>query len=142
MHNINPHQSGMAPESALRRMLAIHSGQGRRPGSIAGDGVQEHSKGELYPAVISTVESYLEWESLPVAVKAGRRVFDGIVYTREDYYSQVSLERRLRYVAHRLTLDGHSEDYSEYAEAEQVARVLLVSQPARDAWRRGDIQGV
>jgi hypothetical protein len=54
---INPARSGMAPDSAFDRLMSQHApaalGAGR---DVAGDGVQAHSKGDLYPCIIGVIE--------------------------------------------------------------------------------------
>lgn len=48
---MNAQQSGMAPDSAFRRMM----GQ-----DIPGDGVQPHSKGALYPCIIARIDRFTD----------------------------------------------------------------------------------
>lgn len=58
---INPARSGMAPDSAFDRLMSQHApavlGAGR---DVAGDGVQAHSKGDLYPCIIGVIERYTD----------------------------------------------------------------------------------
>lgn len=116
--------------TGFKQGSALASGQrylqaapGRAP--VAGDGVQEHSKGDLFPAVIFRTERYTSYEQF----MAGRP--GDIVTTAAQFYDQ-PLEQRLESKWWSVILDGVVEEgLSSYDEAEQCARGMLAQCAAR-----------
>ena len=106
---VPPMQYRQGGEREIQRPIA-----GRE--NVAGDGVQEHSKGEIYPAVIRVVERY--------------------AIGSDSSYG--TLAERLRSVSYVLMLDGHEEEYACREDAEQVARALLASPFLRGRWSSGE----
>ena len=80
--------------------------------------VQPWSAGDIFPAVIARIEKYR-----PAAHH--EQVCNG---------AMDSLDARLEWTAWELTLDGHSETYATYEDAQAVAKHLLASAPARRLW--------
>lgn len=115
---------------------------GRRPiagrVNVAGDGVQEWSKGDIYPAVISRTETYLEFPSFDAwyaDLRLGREVLSGRHYERErDAFYAQPLSERFDYAAYTLHLDGVSEVYACYDDAYAAARGIMADPAARARW--------
>lgn len=107
------------PESAFRKFLAsftppASTAEANVPGgrdTIGHSSVQAWSAGELFPAVISTVESYAEGDG--------------------------TLAERLRHTSYLLILDGREERYASFEDAKAVARRLLADPASRAVWRAG-----
>jgi hypothetical protein len=110
---------GHFPETTFRRLLApIAAPDANTVGgsdTIGHSSVQAWSAGDIFPAVISIVESY--------------------EHGSKAYREAVSLESRRRYTAYDLTLDGVTERFSTYEDARDVARMLLADPVSREQWR-------
>jgi hypothetical protein len=90
----------------------------RAPDTIRHSGIQPHSMGSLFPAVIAVVENYDNLGDYAVEVHG------------PDY----PLFRRLRYRAWELNFPGEEPQlYSSREDAEDAAMMLLMDGP--DTWR-------
>lgn len=121
---INPARSGMAPDSAFDRLMSQHApaalGAGR---DVAGDGVQAHSKGDLYPCIIAVVERY---HPLPEE--------RGPLQGAPAYGSARDFALRRISVSYELTYRGRAEEYATWEDAASVARALLAGVLTAEAW--------
>lgn len=88
-------------------------------------GVQPHSQGPIYPAVIARVESYYDPQE------------KGHLQGVPAYGSEHDFVLRHRSTSYVLMLDGIKEAYSSYDDAHEVARALIASPFLRAQWQQG-----
>jgi hypothetical protein len=88
--------------------------------TVGHSAVQGWSAGDIFPAVITVVESYHDIDPC------------------HRFRAVEPIGARLRYRAFDLTLDGRTERFSNYDDARAAARALLADPAMRAAWRAGE----
>jgi hypothetical protein len=98
----------------------------RAPDTIRHSGIQPHSMGSLFPAVIAVVENYERFPEFTDWFKTQCRGLTDWSRERTAFYAQ-SLDARLRYRAWELNFPGEEPQlYSSREDAEQAACALIL----------------